>query len=131
MKIFAAAIGLSLVAAPACAQESAKALQDAFAAAVEAEDADALAALYTEEALSYGPAGDIAKGRAAIAASWAPFFAGFDNISVTLDQQGAVANKKNHAAWGIWSMTMTSAETGESVTMKGRFTDVSLKTKDG
>lgn len=131
MKIFAAALALSFIAAPAFAQESAKALQDAFAAAVEAEDADALAALYTEDALSYGPGGDVSKGRAAIAASWTPFFSAYDDISVTLDQQGEVANKKNHAAWGIWSMTMKSAETGESVTMKGRFTDVSLKTKDG
>ena len=60
MKTITLAFAASLFAAPALAQESAKALQDAFAAAIVAEDAEALGALYTDDALSYGPDGGVA-----------------------------------------------------------------------
>ena len=132
MKTITLAFAASLFAAPALAQESAKALQDAFAAAIVAEDAEALGALYTDDALSYGPDGGVATGPEEIGASWAPFFDGFDGFSVTLDQQGEMAiGKKSHAAWGLWTMSATNVETGEATTWKGRFTDVSVKTDAG
>jgi len=132
MKAISLALAASLVAAPALAQESAKALQDAFVAAVIAEDADALGALYTADALSYGPDGGVATGPEEIGASWAPFFDGFDGFTLALDQQGEMAiGKKAHAAWGLWTMSATNVETGEATTWKGRFTDVSVKTDGG
>lgn len=126
-----AAAALALLAAPASAQESPKALQDAFTAAILAEDADALAALYTEDADSYDPSGSVQKGRAEIAASWRAFFDAFDGFEAALDQKGEKAMKGAHAAWGLWTMSATPKDGGDRVVMKGRFLDVSVKTKEG
>lgn len=118
--------------APALAQDSPDALAEAFCAAVIAEDAAALGALYTEDAVSYGPGGGpAAMGPEAIAASWGPFFDGFDNPTCTLERAGEVKEKKSHTAWGLWSMTATPAGGGEPVVFAGRFMDVSVKTKEG
>lgn len=126
------ATALALTAAPALAQETPEALADAFVAAIVAEDADALAALYTEDADSYDPSGHVQKGRAEIAATWKQFFDGFDGFTANLDRKGEHApDKKSHAAWGMWSMAATPAGGGDMVTWNGRFLDVSVKTKEG
>jgi len=136
MKKFIITIGAAaIIALPAAAfaQNSPQALQDAFVAAVEAEDAAALAALYTEDADSYGPGGgDRTTGRAAIAEGWTHFFDGFDNFSSSLDEHGSLdMGKKGHAAWGLWTMSATPVDGGDPVIWNGRFLDVQVKTKDG
>jgi uncharacterized protein (TIGR02246 family) len=126
------ACALALAAAPAFAQESPEALADAFAAAVVAEDADALAALYTEDADSYDPSGAVQKGRVEIAATWKQFFDAYDGFTASLDRKGEhAADKKSHAAWGLWTMSATPVGGGDAVTWNGRYLDVSVKTKDG
>lgn len=123
---------LALLAAPAFAQETPEALADAFVAAVVAEDADALAALYTEDADSYDPSGYVQKGRVEIAASWKQFFDAYDGFSAALDRKGAHApDKKSHAAWGLWTMSAIPVGGGDGVTWNGRYLDLSVKTKDG
>ncbi len=131
MKTITLAFAATLVATPAFAQDSAKALQEAFVAAVVSEDADALAALYTPDATSYGPEGDVSVGTAAIAASWAPFFDAFDGFSVTLNQTGEMDMGDAHAAWGLWKMSATAVDGGETTYWEGRFTDVSVATAEG
>ncbi|MEZ5896987.1 MAG: DUF4440 domain-containing protein [Parvularculaceae bacterium] len=135
MKTMSLALAATLLAAPAFAQEttpgSAKALQDAFAAAIVAEDAGALAALYTPDATSYGPEGDVSVGPAAIAASWAPFFEAFNGFTVSLDQTGEMDMGDAHAAWGLWKMSATPAGGGDATHWEGRFTDVSVATAEG
>ncbi|MEX0644009.1 MAG: nuclear transport factor 2 family protein [Parvularculaceae bacterium] len=126
----AAPFALTL-ASPAFAQNSADALGDAFCASVVAEDSAALAALYTEDADSYGPDGTVQKGRAEIAASWQAFFDGYDGFACTLDKKGGEDNGKNYTAWGLWTLTATPAAGGDLVTMNGRYMDISVKTKDG
>ncbi len=129
---YAIAAFAALAAAPAFAQDSPKALQDAFAAAVVAENADALAALYTDAAASYGPDGSVMEGRDAIAASWKGFFDAFDGFSITLDQKGEhAASKKSHAAWGLWTMSAKPKAGGAPVTWNGRFLDVSVNEGQG
>ena len=110
---------------------SPQALADAFCAAVVAEDMMALVDLYTEDADSYGPGGGAVKGHGEIAESWVPFLMGFDIITCELDNHGSIINKKNATAWGIWTMTAQPKGGGETTTFSGRFTDVSVKTKDG
>ncbi|MFZ5615756.1 MAG: YybH family protein [Pseudomonadota bacterium] len=123
---------LTLAAVPAFAQKSPEALADAFVAAVVAEDADALANLYTEDADSYDPSGSVQKGRAEIAATWRQFFDGYDGFTASLDRKGHHApDKKSHAAWGLWTMAATPVSGGEPVAWHGRYLDVSVKTKDG
>ncbi|NWG93398.1 MAG: nuclear transport factor 2 family protein [Parvularculaceae bacterium] len=129
---YALAAALALGVTPAFAQESADALADAFVAAVVAEDADALASLYTEDADSYDPSGSVQKGRAEIAATWKQFFDAYDGFTASLDRKGHHApDKKSHASWGLWTMSATPAGGGEPVTWNGRYLDVSVKTKDG
>ena len=119
-------------AAPAFAQESPKALQDAFVAAVVAEDAGALAALYTEDADSYDPSGAVQKGRGEIAATWQGFFDAFDGFSAALMQKGEHhMSKSSHAAWGLWTMAATAPGAAEETVWNGRFLDVSVKTPEG
>jgi len=130
-KLMIAASAAAFLATPAMAGDGAKKLQDAFVAAVVAEDAAALAALYTDDAVSYGPDGGVAEGRDAIAASWAPFFADYDEFTLELDQKGESAMKNKHAAWGLWTMSAAATDGAERVVWKGRFMDVSVKTKDG
>lgn len=129
---FTLCAALALAAAPAFAQESPDALADAFVAAVVAEDADALANLYTEDADSYDPSGAVQKGRAEIAATWRQFFDSYDGFTASLDRKGRHApDKKSHAAWGLWTMAATPVGGGEPVTWNGRYLDVSVKTRDG
>lgn len=125
-------VTLACAAAPAFAQESPKALQDAFVAAIVAEDAEALAALYTEDADSYDPSGAVQKGRLEIAATWQAFFDGFDGFSATLTQKGELGmSKDSHAAWGLWTMAATAPGAGEETVWNGRFLDVSVNTPEG
>ncbi len=129
--IIATALSAGAFTTATAGPDSPDALAEAFCAGVIAEDANALGNLYTEDADSYGPGGSIVKGREAIVASWAPFFDGYDNITCEIEKQGEKKNKKNHTAWGLWTMTGTPADGGDAVTMKGRFMDISVKTKEG
>jgi ketosteroid isomerase-like protein len=131
MRILLVAAGVS-AAAPAFAQESPKALQDAFVAAIVAEDAQALSALYTEDADSYDPSGAVQKGRNEIAATWQVFFDAYDGFSAALMQKGEhQMSKTSHAAWGLWTMAATAGGASEETVWNGRFLDVSVKTPEG
>lgn len=128
--VLAAALALS--AAPAYAQDSANALADAFVAAVVAEDAAALAALYTDDADSYDPSGYVQKGRDEIAASWQMFFDAYDGFAASLNRKGEFSpDKKSHVAWGLWTMSATPSGGGEEVVWNGRFLDLSVRTDEG
>jgi uncharacterized protein (TIGR02246 family) len=131
VRFAALALGASLFALPVTAQDTPDALADAFCAAVVAEDKDALAALYTEDADSYGPDGSVVAGNEAIGESWVPFFAAFDDLTCTLEKAGLVKEGKHATAWGLWTIAATSAADGAPVVMKGRFMDIAIKTKDG
>ncbi len=131
VRLSALALCASLFALPAAAQDSPDALAEAFCAAVGAEDKAALAALYTEDADSYGPDGSVVAGRTAIGESWSPFFEAFDDLSCTLDKAGLVMEGKHATAWGLWTIAGAAADSGEPVVMKGRFMDIAVKTKDG
>jgi ketosteroid isomerase-like protein len=120
----------ALLGAPALAQDSADALQAAFVAAVGAEDADAVAALYVSDAHSFGTAVD-AVGTEAIRADWAGTFAALDDIAITIEQEGALDLGDHAAAWGHWSFTANTAEDGAPVAITGRFLDVSMATPQG
>lgn len=128
---FLAVAAAAALIAPALAQDTPKALQEAFTAAIVAENAETLANLYTEDADSYDPSGAVLKGRPAILANWKAFFDAYDGFTASLDQKGEhAASKSSHAAWGLWTMSAKSAA-GAQETWNGRFLDVSVKTNDG
>ena len=120
----AAAALTIMVPAGAHAQDTPEALQAAFVAAVEAEDATALGNLFTEDADSYSPGTHHVRGRAAVAADWQGFFDAFDAISLTLDMHGSAGLGDSHAAWGEWTMSQTPAGGGDAFTLTGRFMDI-------
>lgn len=125
-------IALCGASTPTLAQESPEALADAFVAAIVAEDAEALANLYTEDADSYDPSGAVQKGRLEIAATWQAFFDGYDGFSASLTRKGEHAlSASSHAAWGLWTMAATAPGATEETVWNGRFLDVSVKTPEG
>ena len=121
----------ALLLGSAAAQESPEALAAAFCAAVIDEDIEALAALYTDDADSYGPGGDVAKGRDAIAAGWTPFFDVFEELTCELTEAGALIEDDMAAVWGLWVMTGAPTGGGDTIVMEGRYTDVLVKKNDG
>ncbi len=131
-KIFLPALAaVTITASPTLGQDTPQALQDAFVASINAEDADAVGALYTQNAYSYGPDGSVSHGPKAIADGWAAFFVAFDGFSITLEQQGEMHKGKIAGAWGLWTMSAMPVGGGDEVVWRGRYTDISKKTGDG
>ncbi len=124
MQWFAAGAMALTVGSQGWTQDTPEALQAAFIAAVEAEDAEALGQLFTEDADSYSPGTHHVRGRPAVAADWQGFFDAFDDISLALVTHGSAGAADIHAAWGEWTMNQTPAGGGESFTLTGRFMDV-------
>ncbi|MHA6288660.1 YybH family protein [Maricaulis sp. CAU 1757] len=108
----------------AVAQDTPEALLQAFVAAVAAEDSQALASLYTEDADSYSPGTHHVRGPAAIGADWQGFFDAYDDISLDIETHGSAHFGDNHAAWGVWTLSQTPAGGGEEFSITGRFMDV-------
>lgn len=127
--LFAAASVAALLAGPAFASDWD--LSDRFAAAMAVEDAGAIAAMFEEDATSYGPDGHNAHGRVEIEASWQGFFDAFDDINLVLESEGSDGDDQTHAEWGLYTLTMTPAGGGDEITQRGRYTDYSVKSEDG
>jgi uncharacterized protein (TIGR02246 family) len=113
-----------LATAPALAFESPEALQEAFMAALRAEDADGIAACYAEDADNFTLGKMKGIGPDSARASWGAFFEQFDVISAELTEDRLVREGDLAAAWGLFVVVATPAEGGEPVTLKGRYTDV-------
>lgn len=112
---------------PSIANESPQALQDAFIAAVKANDADAVAACYTNEATNYGIGVMIEKGKDAIRKSWQDFFSANKVLDIALLDGHMEILGEAAVAWGLFRMSIAPVGGGEPVEMRGRYTDVSKK----
>lgn len=127
MKVFS--IALALVLTPVfsvAAQDSPKALQQAFVTAATSGDVDAMAALYTEDATNYPIEGALAaNGQAGVRASWGPFLDAFTITNMELFDTGGVKTGDLATSWGLFTMTFVPKSGGDPVTSQGRFTDVS------
>jgi len=132
MKTMICAAAAAFAAGPALAEHHEFDLGARFEAAVEAEDIEALLALYAEDAVSYGPDGSVMTGHAAIADGWAGFFEGFENFEMTLEPQGSQAlGGDARAEWGMWTMSYDPAGGGDRITARGRYTDVAVMGESG
>jgi len=80
-------------------------LVDVFAT----QNADAMAALYTQDAQLMPPNGDFITGNAAVGAFWASMFtAGFDGLTIeTLEVYGS---GNNAAEVGLWALSMNGEQ---------------------
>ncbi len=107
------------------ANDSPKALQEAFLAALRDNDAQGLAACYAKDAVNF-PLDALVQtgGPEAVRADWERFFAGNRVLKIELAQDHLEVHGDTAIAWGLFSLLMEPAEGGEAVEMTGRYMDV-------
>ena len=111
-------------AVPALANESPEALQNAFMAALEANDPQGLAACYASDAVNFPVDSLIGHGPDSVAASWTGFFAAFKVVEASLSEQHLEVHDDTAVAWGVFTILAEPTEGGEVVEMTGRYMDV-------
>lgn len=95
--------------------------------AFEAGDANAVAQCYAPDAVLWLPGAPQAKGRDAIRAAYAGFFAGSTIKSATLTELGKITHGDEAASWGTFKVVMVSRKDAKETTETGRYTDVSRR----
>jgi uncharacterized protein (TIGR02246 family) len=95
--------------------------------AFESGNADAVARCYAPDAVLWLPGAPRAKGRDAIRAAYAGFFAGSRIRSATLTELGKVAHGDDASSWGTFKVVLVSKKDGKETTETGRYTDVSRR----
>ena len=121
---------LVLFSMPVAGNDSPEALQDAFVQAMEANDADALAACYTDDAVSYAVDVMVGVGPDFVRDSWNAFFKAYTIKKASLSNAHMENFGETAVAWGLFSMLVEPAAGGEAFEMHGRFMDVA-KNVDG
>lgn len=119
-----------LCSTTAQAFDSPQSLQDGFLEAMQANDADRMAACYTVDATSFGLDAMVGIGPDAVRADWSEFFKNYTVMSVELSNKHLEISGDLAAAWGMFTITTAPVGGGEPVVMSGRYTDVS-KSFDG
>lgn len=127
MTLLASASLLCLIASPAFAAHHGDSVQDCWKPAFEAADADAVAACYAEDAVLWLPGAPKMQGREAIRAGYADFFSNFSIKSVSLTEDGKVAEGEYVTAWGSFALVIVSRADGKEIPQVGRYSDVSRK----
>jgi len=95
--------------------------------AFEAGDADAVAQCYAPDAVMWLPGAPMMKGRDAIRAGYADFFAASTIKSVKLNELGKVSHGNEASSWGTFTVVAVSKTDGKETTEVGRYTDVSRR----
>jgi uncharacterized protein (TIGR02246 family) len=124
MSVFALLILFSM---PAFSNDSPEALQGAFVKGMEANDADALAACYTDDAVSYPANAMVGVGPDFVRESWKSFFALYTIKEVSLADTHMETFGDTAVAWGLFSMLVEPVAGGDAFEMPGRFTDIAKK----
>ena len=94
---------------------------------INANNADAVAACYAEDAIIWFPGGTMAKGRTAIRDGFAHFLGGFLVKDVEMMTIGHEAVGDTRVAWGTYAIRVVNKETQAETMQRGRFTDVQKK----
>lgn len=121
------ACGLALVAGGALAAQPAGSAGECFEVAFEANDADAVAACYAEDAIIWFPGGSMAKGRPAIREGFAHFLGMVTIKDVELTTIGHESAGNTRIAWGTYAIRAVDKASKVESTQRGRFTDVQKK----
>lgn len=105
-------------------EHAAKLLDDAFTRAINANDVDAIVALYAPNATVYPPDVMQASGKDGIRALFEGMLAAntvknFHMMETKYETQGNIS-----IGWGRWMMTLTPKAGGEEMHLEGRFTEV-------
>ena len=114
---------LLVLASPLSAFESPEALQMAFEAAMRNNDAEGLAACYTEDAVNFPPDAMIGHGPDSARQSWGAFFEQNTVLSLELSEKQMVKSGDLAVAWGLFHLRFQPKAGGEPVDMMGRYMD--------
>ena len=117
-----------LFTTPVFANESPKALQDAFVAAMKANDAAGLAACYSEDAISFAVDHMAGKGPEFVQADWGRFFSVYRVLDIQLKYEHMESHGDTAIAWGLFELTVEPVVGGESVVMAGRYMGCTWRT---
>ena len=112
------------VAAPAYANESPEALQEAFMTALKDNDAQSISDCYTADAVNFPVDSLIGYGPESVAESWNGFFAAFSIVDASLSETHLELHGDTAVAWGIFTIMAEPAEGGDVIEMKGRYMDI-------
>lgn len=126
-KLFALASVLAVLSLPLVAAEKPDSVTACWQPAFMAGDADAVAQCYAPDAVFWLPGTPTMRGRAAIRAGYAGFFAGTRVKSIKLVEMGKFAHGNEVAAWGSFTAVYVSKKDGKESIEHGRYTDVSSK----
>ena len=127
MTLFAIATALAAWALPLTAAEAPGSAQACWQPAFEAGDADAVAQCYAPDAMFWLPGAPMMRGRAAIRAGYAGFFAAATIKSAKLVELGRVTQGHATSSWGTFTLVSVAKKDGSATTELGRYTDVSRK----
>jgi uncharacterized protein (TIGR02246 family) len=121
----ATALLLAMACAPAGAEDVSAA--DCFIKGFEAGDAEAVTACYAPDAVLWIPGAPMAKGKQAIRAGFAGYFAAYKVKDMSIVPLGSKALGDEVVTWGTYTIVASAKATGVESTVTGRFTDVSRK----
>lgn len=100
---------------------------DCFVAGIEANNAEAVAACYAEDATIWFPGGPMAKGRTAIRDGFAHFLDGAIVKDIEMTTLGHEALGDTRVAWGTCAIRAVDKATKVESVQRGRYTDVQKK----
>ena len=106
------------------ANESPQALQDAFMAALRANDVQGLADCYAGDAVNFPVGTLVGYGPESVIESWGSFFAAYTIVDASLSDTHMEIHGDMAVAWGLFTIMAEPAEGGDAVEMKGRYMDV-------
>jgi len=112
------------------ANESPQALQNAFMAALKANNVQGLADCYTGNAVNFPVGTLVGSGPESVIESWSSFFAAYKVVDASLSETHLEIHGDTAVAWGLFTIMAEPAEGGDVVEMKGRYMDVA-KNMDG
>ncbi len=115
---------LLLASALAGANDSPQALQDAFMAGIITNDADAIAACYTDDAVNFTLDSMMGTGPESARQSWGNFFEAYDVDKAELSERHLEVHGDTAIAWGLFMIVATPRGGGEPVEFRGRYMDV-------
>jgi uncharacterized protein (TIGR02246 family) len=126
-RLLLSALVVLLAAFPALAVEhGAKILDDAWLRAANANDLEAIVALYAPDATLYPPDAMEVRGTTAIRKSYADLLAAFTIKDAKLDAVYETSGDLS-VGWGRWSMTMVPKAGGAPMAFTGRTMAVAKK----
>ncbi len=115
---------LAFFSSSSFANESPQALQDAFMAALKANNVQGLADCYTSNAVNFPVGTLVGRGPESVIESWSSFFAAYMVVDASLSDTHMEIHGDTAVAWGLFTIMAEPAEGGDAVEMKGRYMDV-------